>query len=138
MSTTLLSTTADGSPLISDGFRVALTAGGAVGISARITTGGAALTLVGGNPIGAIPLTLILTPSNFTDGAGDGTVAATTQAQFGGAGAVSIPLMVSATASDVRHTEVVTIASGPVMYGFLSFPEQLSADVTIVIEALEL
>jgi hypothetical protein len=85
-----------------------------------------------------MPCSLIITSSNFTDGAGAGTVAATTQAQFGGAGSVSIPLEISAVASDVRHTEVVTIAGGPVMYGFLSFPAELSANVTILIEALEL
>ncbi len=91
MSTTLLSTTADGSPLISDGFRVALASGGAIGISCRVTTGGAALTRADGNPLTRQPI-LHITPSNFVGGAGTGTVAAGTQAEFGGAGSVAIPL----------------------------------------------
>ena len=134
MSTELLSTTADGSPLISDGFRVALTSGGAIGISCRVTTGGAPLTRADGNPLTRQPI-LHLIPSNFTDGP---TSAADIKTQYGGAGAVAIPLELSATASSIRYTELSIVASGPVMYGYLEFFEELSANVTILIEALEL
>ena len=136
MSTTLLDISADGSPLISDGFRVALTSGGAIGISCRVTTGGAALTRADGNPLTRQPV-LHITPSNFTDGP-DGTTATDTQAELGGAGSVAIPLERSGTASEVRYTEAAIVASGPVMYGYLEFFEELSATVAIEVEALEL
>ena len=134
MSTTLLDITADGSPLISDGFRVALTSGGAIGISCRVTTGGAALTKADGNPISRLPV-LHLTPSNFTDGP---TIAATIQEELGGGGSVAIPLEVSAVASDIRYTELSIVAGGPVMYGWLEFFDELSATIGIEVEALEL
>lgn len=129
MSTTLLDVSAGSSAGFSNGFRVALTAGGAIGISCRVTTGGADLSAFTQTPI------LHITPSNFTDGP---TAEADIRAQLGGAGAVAIPLEVDGTANAVRFTETSLVASGPVMYGYIETPEALSANVGIEVEALEL
>lgn len=129
MSTTLLDVTAGAAAGISDGFRVALTAGGPVGLSIRATTGGADLTSY------AKPLRLIVGSSNFTDGP---TAAADIKAELSGSGVFSIPIEASVTASDVRYTEAAAILSGPVAYGYLVADEALSADLAIEVEALEL
>ncbi len=130
MSTTLLDSVSAGATAgLSNGFRVALAAGGAVGVSVRVTTGGTDLAAFDHAPA------LHLMSSNFTDGP---TAAADINAEVGVSGSVRVPLVVSATADDVRYTELSLVASGPVLYGYIDTPEALSANVTIEVEALEL
>ena len=131
MSTTLLnSVTAGATAGLSNGFRVDIGGQGAVGISCQVTTGGADLASFGDKP-----LILYVQSSNFTDGP---QTPAGIKDDLGGSGMIAIPLEIDTASGGIKYTEDQFVASGPVMYGYLDAREALSADVTILVQALAL